>query len=52
MIKLIKILVTINGEKWRKRATVEKNENVYAPRVRAMAIIQHDNQVWAVTVGG
>jgi len=33
-------------------ATVEKKENVYAPRVRAMAIIQHDNQVWAVTVGG
>jgi uncharacterized pyridoxamine 5'-phosphate oxidase family protein len=33
-------------------ATVEKVNDIYAPRVRAMAIIHHNNLVWAVTIGG
>ena len=33
-------------------ATVEKKDEVYLPRVRAIAIIHQDNHVWAVTIGG
>ena len=47
--KAIKYLSKVNLAYF---ATVEKVDDVYAPRVRAMAILHHNNLIWAVTIGG